>query len=146
MKMPQNNPLSLWNALVATGDLSRSFVADAGARVPMCDLVAGSALDGRGDELRGLSVLITSFTLPTCLSSIFHLSSIPRRSMRLCRTTQLLGQSFLAFDSSCRAARRSCPGITIIAHRTRRNGFFSHPAPADRRSWSSTPCRAWRAQ
>jgi acyl-coenzyme A synthetase/AMP-(fatty) acid ligase len=79
MKMPQSNPSSLWSALVAAGDLSGCFVAGAGARVSMSDLVTGSALDGRGDELRGQSVLILTKDQLTAALALFELDGIARR-------------------------------------------------------------------
>jgi acyl-coenzyme A synthetase/AMP-(fatty) acid ligase len=79
MKMPQNNPLSLWNALIAAGDLSGCFVAGAGARVTLSDLVAGSALDGRGDELRGRSVLVLTTDQLTAALALFELDGIASR-------------------------------------------------------------------
>lgn len=45
----------------------------------MCDLVAGSALDGRGDELRGLSVLITTTNQLTAVLALCELDGIARR-------------------------------------------------------------------
>jgi acyl-coenzyme A synthetase/AMP-(fatty) acid ligase len=79
MKMLQNNPLSLWNALIAAGDLSGFFVAAAGVRVPLSDLVTGSALDGRGDELRGRSVLVLTTDQLTAALALFELDGIARR-------------------------------------------------------------------
>jgi hypothetical protein len=52
MKMPQNNPTSLWSTLKASGDPSGRFVMDADSRIAMSDLVEGSVLYGRRKELR----------------------------------------------------------------------------------------------
>jgi acyl-coenzyme A synthetase/AMP-(fatty) acid ligase len=79
MKMPQNNPSSLWSALVSARDLSGCFVASAGTRVALSDLIAGSALDGRGDELRGRSVLILTKDQLIAALALFELDGIARR-------------------------------------------------------------------
>jgi acyl-coenzyme A synthetase/AMP-(fatty) acid ligase len=78
--MPQNSyTSSLCDTLTAKGDLSDSFVADAGARVAMLDLITGSAIYGRGDELRGLSVLIKTSDQFTAALMLCELDGIARR-------------------------------------------------------------------
>jgi acyl-coenzyme A synthetase/AMP-(fatty) acid ligase len=77
--MPQNSQASLWNALSAAGDLSARFVFGAEASIALGDLVAGSTLYGRGDELRGLSVLVTTTNQLTTASALIELDGIVRR-------------------------------------------------------------------
>ena len=82
-KMTQNGLMSLWNALIASinepGDGSSSFVSSAETCVSCSDLVRGSILDGRGEELRGRSVVIlTTDQLSTALA-LFELDGIARR-------------------------------------------------------------------
>ena len=79
MRMPQNSQASLWNTLSAAGDLSARFVFGAEASIALGDLVAGSALYGRGDELRGLSVLIATTNQLTAASALIELDGIARR-------------------------------------------------------------------
>ena len=79
MKKPQSNPRSLWNALKASGDLSDRFVQDADSRIAMSDLVEGSALYGRGNELQGRSVLLTTSDQITTASALIELDGIARR-------------------------------------------------------------------
>ncbi len=56
--MPQSSQKSLWEALSTAGNLSGRFVAGTNATIPLSDLVDGSCLDGRAEELRGRSVLV----------------------------------------------------------------------------------------
>lgn len=79
MKEPQSNPTSLWSALKASGDLSARFVQDADSRIAMSDLVEGSALYGRGKELQGRSVLLTTSDQITTASALIELDGIARR-------------------------------------------------------------------
>ena len=73
------NPSSLWNALVDAGDLTGCFVVGAHARFALSDLVSGSALDGRGDELRDQSVLILATDQLTAALALLELDGIARR-------------------------------------------------------------------
>jgi len=77
--MPRNNWTSLWNALSATGDLSGRSVFGAEANIALSDLVAGSALYSRGDELCGRSVLVTTTSQLTTASALIELDGIARR-------------------------------------------------------------------
>jgi len=77
--MTQHGPISLWNALIAADNGHGSFVSSAEARVARTDLARGSILDGRGEELRGQSVVImTTDQLSTALA-LFELDGIARR-------------------------------------------------------------------
>jgi acyl-coenzyme A synthetase/AMP-(fatty) acid ligase len=79
MKMPQTNWISLSNALSVAGDLSGRFLFGAEASIALSDLVAGSALYGRGDELCGRSVLVTTTSQFTTASALIELDGIARR-------------------------------------------------------------------
>ncbi|RSL17396.1 acyl-CoA synthetase (AMP-forming)/AMP-acid ligase II [Edaphobacter aggregans] len=83
MTMQQGKWASLWNALSAAGDLSGRFVFGAEASIALSDLLAGSALYGRGDELGGRSVLVTTTNQFTTASALIELDGIARR-MVLC--------------------------------------------------------------
>jgi len=77
--MPQNSRASLWDALSAAGDLSARFVHGLQASVALSDLVAGSTLYGRGDELRGRSVLVATIDQLTAASALIELDGIASR-------------------------------------------------------------------
>jgi acyl-coenzyme A synthetase/AMP-(fatty) acid ligase len=79
MKMPQTNPLSLWNALSTAGDLSGRSVFGAEGSITLSDLVAGSALYCRGEELSGRSVLLTTGSQFTTASALIELDGVARR-------------------------------------------------------------------
>src|ERR1700677_2530002 len=70
---------SLRNALSTAGDLSGRFVFGAEASIALSDLIAGSALYGRGDELCGRSVLVTTTSQFTTASSLMDLDGVPSR-------------------------------------------------------------------
>jgi acyl-coenzyme A synthetase/AMP-(fatty) acid ligase len=79
--MPQTlaSPTSLRSALCDAGDLSGRFVLDADARVELSDLVQGSALYSRGEELRDRSVLLTTKDQFTTASALIELDGVARR-------------------------------------------------------------------
>jgi acyl-coenzyme A synthetase/AMP-(fatty) acid ligase len=79
MKMPQTNWISLSNALSVAGDLSGRFVCGAESSIALSDLVAGSALYSRGDELCERSVLVTTTSQVTTASALMELDGIARR-------------------------------------------------------------------
>jgi acyl-coenzyme A synthetase/AMP-(fatty) acid ligase len=77
--MLRNSPISLWNALIAAGDLSDCFVSSAEARVALSGLATGSVLDGRGDELSGRSVLVLANDQLTAALAFIELDGIAHR-------------------------------------------------------------------
>jgi non-ribosomal peptide synthetase component F len=79
MKMRQTKWKSLRNALSTAGDLSGRSVFGAEASIALSDLIAGSALYGRGDELCGRSVLVTTTSQFTTASALMELDGIARR-------------------------------------------------------------------
>src|SRR5271154_6471042 len=79
MKMPQNNPTSLWSTISAADDLSARFLFASEANRPLSELVDGTALYGHADHLRGRSVVIaTKNQLPAALALI-ELDGVARR-------------------------------------------------------------------
>src|SRR6266446_10127868 len=77
--MPRGDRLSLWSAASTGGALSARFLSEGAATVTLGDLVWGSVLCGRGEELRGRSVLVaTTDQLATALTLI-ELDGIARR-------------------------------------------------------------------
>ena len=79
MKMLQNKSASLWHALSGASDLSGRFLFGAEASIALSDLVAGSALYGRGEELCGRSVLVTTTDQLATASALIDLDGIARR-------------------------------------------------------------------
>jgi acyl-coenzyme A synthetase/AMP-(fatty) acid ligase len=79
MKMRQTKWKSLRNALGAAWDLSGRSVFGEEASIALSDLIAGSALYGRGDELCGRSVLVTTTSQFTTASALMELDGIARR-------------------------------------------------------------------
>jgi acyl-coenzyme A synthetase/AMP-(fatty) acid ligase len=77
--MRQTKWKSLRNALGTAGDLSGRSVFGAEASIALSDLIAGSALYGRGDELCGRSVLVTTTSQFTTASALMELDGIARR-------------------------------------------------------------------
>ncbi len=77
--MRQTERTSLWDALSVTGDLSGRFVFGAESSFALSDLLAGSALYGRGDELCGRSVLITTTNQSTTAWALIELDGIANR-------------------------------------------------------------------
>ena len=79
MKMPQTNWVSLSNALSVAGELSGRFVFGAEASIALSELVAGTALYGRGDDLCGRSVLVATTSQFTTAPALIELDGIARR-------------------------------------------------------------------
>jgi acyl-coenzyme A synthetase/AMP-(fatty) acid ligase len=77
--MLQNNRVSLWHTLSAAGDLSNSFICGAHSHATLGSLVCGSALEGRGEELSGRSVLISTSDQLTAALALIELDGIARR-------------------------------------------------------------------
>jgi acyl-coenzyme A synthetase/AMP-(fatty) acid ligase len=76
---PPREPASLWQALSASGRLSRRWLSDDRSRVSLAALARGSSLGRPLDELRGRSVLLTTRDqLPAALALI-ELDGIARR-------------------------------------------------------------------
>ena len=77
--LPRSEPGSLWQSLSAAGRLSKRWLSDDHARVSLAALSRGSTLGRRLEELRGLSVLLsTRDQLPAALALI-ELDGIARR-------------------------------------------------------------------
>ena len=70
---------SLADAMRACADMLDCFVQDADQRIVWSDLLAGSALYGRGDELRGKSVLLATKDQLTTIASLIELDGVARR-------------------------------------------------------------------
>jgi acyl-CoA synthetase (AMP-forming)/AMP-acid ligase II len=76
--MPQGDLTSLWNS-VSAGTLSGRFLSGADATVNLSDLVRGSCLGGRAEELRGRSVLIVTADQLSAALALMELDGVARR-------------------------------------------------------------------
>lgn len=82
MKRQQNNRnrwISLWDALQHGEELDGPVIAGAEATISQCDLIRGSALYDRGDELRGRCVLLATSSQLTTASALIELDGLARR-------------------------------------------------------------------
>jgi len=77
--MPPPDLGSLWHALSAAGPLADRALWGAEASVTLGDLVGGSSLGGRLDELRGRSVLVATRDQITAALALIELDGIARR-------------------------------------------------------------------
>ena len=75
----QCSSTTLWNALSSAGNVSKSFLCGADTTVALGDLVRGSTLGGRGEELRGRSVLISTKDQLTAALALIELDGVARR-------------------------------------------------------------------
>jgi acyl-coenzyme A synthetase/AMP-(fatty) acid ligase len=79
MKMPMHNHRSLFCAVSQGSSPSTSFVFGAEATASWSDLLTGSALDSRGDELQGRSVVLATRDQLTCLWALMELDGVAAR-------------------------------------------------------------------
>ena len=79
MNMLQNRPASLWEAVSTNLDASDPFVSNAETSVPLRDMLAGSVLGGRGQELSGASVLIATTDQLIAAAALIELDGVARR-------------------------------------------------------------------
>jgi acyl-coenzyme A synthetase/AMP-(fatty) acid ligase len=75
----QNNCASLWGRLSVAGDLSHRLVSSCDASVTLADLITGSSLGGRLEELRGRSVFVRTKDQFTAAIALIELDGIARR-------------------------------------------------------------------
>lgn len=71
--------LSLWSAAHEHGDLSGRFVAGVSTRLSLTEMFNGSILDGRGEALRGRSVLIATRDQFAAAMALIELDGIAAR-------------------------------------------------------------------
>ena len=79
MKKPQSNYVSLFTELSRLSDLSHHFVFAGDETVSWSQLLSGSVLDSRGDELQGRSVLIATKSQLTALWALMELDGLASR-------------------------------------------------------------------
>ncbi len=83
MNMLQNSPASLWEAVSTTVDACDPFVSSGETSLALRDLLTGSVLGGRCQELNGSSVLIATTDQLIAAAALIELDGIARR-MVLC--------------------------------------------------------------
>ena len=98
-KMLQTDRVSLWNGLSATGNLPDRFLSGSAATVTFGDLLRGSSLSGRAEELRGRSVLVSTKDQFTAALALIELDGIARRLV-LCPPDLPFEHFSFVFDSS----------------------------------------------
>jgi acyl-coenzyme A synthetase/AMP-(fatty) acid ligase len=79
MKMAQSNWGSVWDGLNATLDRSQPFLRGSEASAALAELLRGSSLGGRRDELRGRSVLLAVKDQLAAGLALIELDGIARR-------------------------------------------------------------------
>jgi len=77
--MPQNDAVSLRDALNSEQRQARSGIWGAGAHAFVGDLIAGSTLEGRVEELRGRSVLLLTSDQLTAALALIQIDGIAQR-------------------------------------------------------------------
>lgn len=79
MTMLREQIATLWSSMCASGMMPRRFIEDDNERVTCADLLGGSSLYGRGEELEGRSVLLAAKGQLTTASALIELDGIARR-------------------------------------------------------------------
>jgi acyl-coenzyme A synthetase/AMP-(fatty) acid ligase len=77
--MQQPSQSSLWHALNTGGDLADRFVSGAETKIALSNFAKGSALNGRGHELCGRSVLIATVDQLVAVAALIELDGVARR-------------------------------------------------------------------
>jgi acyl-coenzyme A synthetase/AMP-(fatty) acid ligase len=83
MKMLQSSSVSLWEAVSTAVDACEPFVSSPDTRLAVRDLLAGSVLGGRCQELSGSSVLVATTDQLIATGALIELDGFARR-MVLC--------------------------------------------------------------
>jgi acyl-coenzyme A synthetase/AMP-(fatty) acid ligase len=79
MSMLRNSRASLSDGLSAAGDLGARTVFGAEATIAWNDLISGTVLAGRADELRGRSVLVATANQLIAIATLVELDGVARR-------------------------------------------------------------------
>src|SRR5215469_6933654 len=77
--MPQGDRHSLWDCLNSQKDTPGGFLLSAHGHVGLSDLASGSGLGGRGEELRGRSVLIATEDQLAAALALIELDGVAHR-------------------------------------------------------------------
>jgi acyl-coenzyme A synthetase/AMP-(fatty) acid ligase len=123
MSILQNSPASLWEAVSTTVDTRDPFVCSAETSLPLRDLLAGSLLGGRSQELSGASVLIATTDQLIAAAALIELDGVARR-MVLC-PPDVLEEDLASIVESAEVDAIVSDGI-IKSPGTARVSFFIH--------------------
>src|SRR5579883_3039274 len=77
--MLQSESVSLWALTTGKGVAADRYLAAADGTVRLCDLLCGSSLGGRLEELRGRSVLVATIDQLAAALALLELDGIARR-------------------------------------------------------------------
>jgi acyl-coenzyme A synthetase/AMP-(fatty) acid ligase len=77
--MPPADRTSLWDAIGSAANVPGRFLCGVDARVALGDLVRGSSLGGRSEELRGRSVLVATTDQLAAALALIELDGVARR-------------------------------------------------------------------
>ena len=77
--MPQSEARTLRSMLAAAGDLTGRFFASAETRIPLAQMLCGSVLSNRADDLRGRSVLIATTDNASTAAALIELDGVASR-------------------------------------------------------------------
>src|ERR1700691_5379546 len=109
MSMLQNSPASLWEAVSTAVDACDPLVSSAETSLLLSDLLAGSVLGGRSQELSGRSVLIATTDQLIAAAALIELDGVARR-MVLC-PPDLPAEYLPSIVKSAEAAAIVCDGF-----------------------------------
>lgn len=134
MKTLQENRISLYNSLIATGDLT-ARVAGADASASWCELAEGFVLNERLDDLIGCSVVLATIDQFSSAAALVQLDGVARRIV-LCPPD--LSRENLAFVTACSEADvivTDQPGFESINSRVKCIVSCARKAHAKRLGW-----------
>jgi acyl-coenzyme A synthetase/AMP-(fatty) acid ligase len=122
MNMLQNSSASLWEAISTTVDACDPFVSDGERSVTLRDLLKGSVLRGRCQELRGSSVLIATTDPLIAAAALIELDGVARRIV-LCPPA-LPAESLRSIAKSAEADAIVCDRMIDVAGAARVRSFI----------------------
>jgi hypothetical protein len=141
MKMSQTSPPSLWNILEANRALIGRFVCGAESDVTWNHLVAGTVLNGRGNELRGRSVVVATTSQLTTVATLIELDGVASRIILYPPDLSLDHLPFVAHSAAVDAivsdrttTGNGLPGVAYFTPpaRTITSGNLGSPSNIDR--------------
>jgi acyl-CoA synthetase (AMP-forming)/AMP-acid ligase II len=135
--MPQSEPGSLWDSLSAAGRLSGRRLWGVDSSVSLEDLVQGSSLGDRLEELRGCSILVATGDQLSAALALMELDGVARRLV-LCPPD--LSREYLPFVISTAAVN------AVVSDRTADETGAPGIEPFVACSVSITPARTERAR
>jgi acyl-coenzyme A synthetase/AMP-(fatty) acid ligase len=127
MNMLQNSRASLKDGLRASGDLNARSVFGAEESLAWSDLIAGTVLAGRADELCGQSVVVATSDQLTAIATLIELDGVARRIVLYPPDLSLEYLPYVA---------HSAAADTIVSDRTTTGPETAHLAALTPSSWT----------